>query len=119
MSQIQIDERIAPQELIVGINNDMCYVTYMEGKKMNSEKSWTSWSSNAKNPLKVQNKFAKGFSLGGVNDADISGYYCNGNGFGSDYSGVSEKNIDNGSSESDTIETDFVKSVWSNGGWSS
>lgn len=58
-------------------------------------------------------------SLGGVNDADISGYYCNGNGFGSDYSGVSEKNIDNGSSESDTIETDFVKSVWSNGGWSS
>lgn len=63
----KIDERIAPQELIVGISGDMCYVTYMEGKKMNSEKSWTSWSSNAKNPLKVQNKFAKGFSLGGVN----------------------------------------------------
>lgn len=62
-----IDERIAPQELIVGISGDMCYVTYMEGKKMNSEKSWTSWSSNAKNPLKVQNKFAIGFSLGGVN----------------------------------------------------
>jgi hypothetical protein len=62
-----IDERIAPQELIVGISGDMCYVTYMEGKKMNSEKSWTSWSSNAKDPLIVQNKFAKGFSLGGVN----------------------------------------------------
>ena len=67
MSEIEIDERIAPVELIVGINGDMCYVTYTEGKKINSEKSWTSWSSNAKNPLKVQNKFAKGFSLGGVN----------------------------------------------------
>lgn len=67
MKEIQIDERIAPQELIVGISGDMCYVTYMEGKKMNSEKSWTQWSSNSKNPLKIQNKFAKGFSLGGVN----------------------------------------------------
>lgn len=60
-------EPIVPNELIVGISGDMSYVTYYEGKKLNSEKSWTSWSDNASNPNKVKNKFSKGFKLGRVN----------------------------------------------------
>lgn len=64
-----IDTRIVPDELIVGISGRLCYVTYIDPKtkKLNSEKSWTDWSSNAKNPLKVKNKFSTGFKLAGVN----------------------------------------------------
>lgn len=64
---LELNEAVVPKELIVGISGNLCYVTYMDGNKMNSEKSWTSWSSNAKNPLKVENKFSNGFKLGGVN----------------------------------------------------
>lgn len=65
--KLELNEAVVPKELIVGISGDLCYVTYMDGNKMNSEKSWTSWSSNAKTPLKIENKFSSGFKLGGVN----------------------------------------------------
>lgn len=61
------EEAIVPNELIVGITGNLCYVTYMEGKKMNSEKSWTNWSQNSAKPLIIKNEFSAGFKLGGVN----------------------------------------------------
>lgn len=61
------EEAIVPNELIVGITGNLCYVTYMEGKKMNSEKSWTNWSQNSTKPLIIKNEFSTGFKLGGVN----------------------------------------------------
>lgn len=64
---MNIDKRVVPEELIVGIKGDLCYVTFMQGKKMNSEASWRGWSSNSDNPLKVSNKFSTGFKIGGVN----------------------------------------------------
>jgi hypothetical protein len=68
---MQVDERIVPKELVVGISGDLCYMTYYETKgkitDLNSKNSWTSWSSNAKKPLIVENKFMSGFKLAGVN----------------------------------------------------
>jgi hypothetical protein len=64
---MQLDKRVVPEELIVGIKGDLCYVTYIQGKKLNSETSWTSWSQNSNNPLKITNKFNTGFKISGVN----------------------------------------------------
>lgn len=66
-----VDIRVSPVEMVVGITGDLCYVTYyqIKGNKtvLNSETSWTNWSSNSKDPLIVKNKFSDGFKLAGVN----------------------------------------------------
>ena len=68
---MKLDTRVVPDKLVVGISGDLCYVTFYEtkGKKteLNSKKSWTDWSQNSDNPLIVENKFASGFKLAGVN----------------------------------------------------
>lgn len=65
---MEININIAPKELIVGISGNLCYVTYKDSRgKLNSEKSWSNWSDNYMNPLIIENKFAEGFKLGGVN----------------------------------------------------
>ena len=59
-------------------------------------------------------------SLGGVDDEEAKGFYCNGNGFGDEYSGISDDEIDSGSSEASTITgAGFSKSDWTDGDWSS
>lgn len=67
-----LNNAIVPNELIVGITGNLCYVTYNDGKKINSEKSWAKWSKNSKSPLIVKNKFANGFKIGGVNGRNSS-----------------------------------------------
>jgi len=71
ISHNDLNENIVPKELIVGISGGLCYITFYEkkGKKLvlNSEKSWTSWSSNASDPIVVKNEFMTGFKIGGVN----------------------------------------------------
>lgn len=68
-----IDTRIVPEKLVVGIReaDRMCYVTYYETKgsktNLNSQHSWSSWSENDKDPIIVDNQFATGFALQGVN----------------------------------------------------
>lgn len=65
---MKINTNVAPKELIVGISGELCYVTYRDSSgKLNSEKSWTKWSDNSDKPLIVENKFANGFKLAGVN----------------------------------------------------
>ena len=65
---MKINRNVAPVELIVGISGELCYVTYRDSSgKLNSEKSWTNWSNNSDNPLVIENKFANGFKLAGVN----------------------------------------------------
>ena len=65
---MKINRNVAPVELIVGISGELCYVTYRDSSgKLNSEKSWTNWSNNSDKPLVIENKFANGFKLAGVN----------------------------------------------------
>ena len=65
---MEINRNVAPVELIVGISGELCYVTYRDSSgKLNSEKSWTNWSDNSNTPLVIENKFANGFKLAGVN----------------------------------------------------
>ena len=65
---MKINTNVAPKELIVGVSGNLCYVTYKDSKgKLNSEKSWTNWSNNSDKPLIIENKFANGFKLAGVN----------------------------------------------------
>lgn len=64
---MKLDNRIVPEELIVGITGDLCYVTYEVNGKLNSETSWTNWSNNSDKPLRVNNEFSKGFVINGVN----------------------------------------------------
>jgi hypothetical protein len=65
----QFDERIVPEELIVGISGDKAFVTYNETKNgktsLNSKASWTRWSDNANKPLVVLNNFSRGFRITG------------------------------------------------------
>jgi hypothetical protein len=69
--KMKIDDRVAPEKMVVGISGELCYVTYyqMKGNKkvLNSETSWTNWSKNASDPLIVENQFSYGFKLAGVN----------------------------------------------------
>lgn len=63
----KLNDMIVPDELIIGIKDELCYITYKEKKGINSETSWRNWSKNSDNPPIVPNKFSKGFKLAGVN----------------------------------------------------
>lgn len=71
MIENKLNENIVPNELIIGVNKSLCYITYNETKngksRLNSEYSWSNWRDTNIEPIVIQNKFAKGFRFSGVN----------------------------------------------------
>jgi len=64
---MHLDERLVPAELIVGTSGNLCFFTYKENDKINSEHSWSSWSDNSDNPIILKNEFKRGYKISGLN----------------------------------------------------
>jgi len=53
-----------------------------------------------------QQTFLVCVSLGAQDDEKLKGFYCNGNGFGDDYSGILDKNVENTGAMTDPLGAD-------------